>query len=128
MKTANEIFKGLAALRKDAEQFTKLSPLHFNLICSTGVAYLVEAAECAWLIDKIAAVPLDNPRIAKEYHQVWKFTLDQEKGGGLLTCHTVGDKLLYTEEITYTTFPLQEITFWAILQGDHRILHFPEEY
>lgn len=127
MLTAAEIYKGLANVQASGE-YTRLSPLHGDVICTSGIAYLATAAECHWLIDKIAAIPLDHPDINRLFHQVWQLQVDGTKQRGVLRCRNLQDKELYCEPITFTRFPLCEVVIWAIRNGKHRILLLPGEY
>jgi hypothetical protein len=54
-----------------------------------------------------------SPAIAREDFQVWRLTVNPDQTATLTTGNGDND-ILKTEELTYTDFPLSEITLWAV--------------
>lgn len=84
-------------------------PLFRRCLYTQGVQYLAQAAGAYWLLDSIFAKQ-GLPQIAAEEFQVWKLKTDGFKG--VLSCEDGNDKVVLTEDITFTDFPLPEITLW----------------
>lgn len=83
-----------------------------------GVQFLAEAASCYWLLDAIFSYR------RKEVFQVW--TLKKTKGNSaVLTMKTSSKRpALVKQEISYTDFPLDEITLWI----ENGVLILPNEH
>jgi hypothetical protein len=92
-----------------SEQFFRhgLSRKH---IYTEGVHYLARRAGCYWLLDKIALH--STPAIDAEDFQVWTLTLKPDRTAVIVTEDGNGT-VLKTEDITWTDFPLPEISLWA---------------
>lgn len=104
------------------ENWHRFNPLMRNLLATDGVMYLAQKAECFWLLDIVASLKLE-PNCKKEDFLVCKLIKD-ENGGALFTATNGNKELLYTQEISSTDFPLNEITLFFI---DHIVL-LPSEY
>ncbi len=93
-----------------SEQFFRhgLSRKH---LYTEGVQFVAERAGAYWLLDKIALH--GSPTIAHEDFQVWKLTVNPDQTA-TLTTDNGKDEILKTEQLTYTDFPLREITLWAV--------------
>lgn len=76
-----------------------------------GVQFLAERAQAYWLLDKIALHGSSN--IARERFQVWKLTVNAD-GSATLTTEDGNDNVLRTENLSFTDFPLREISLWAV--------------
>ena len=87
---------------EDLKQFTASEQfyrhgLSRNHIYTEGVQFLAERAQAYWLLDKIALqVTVSSDCSA---------TLTTEDGNG---------KVLRTEKLSYTDFPLREIALWSV--------------
>ncbi|MGH9344115.1 MAG: DUF6876 family protein [Terriglobia bacterium] len=66
--------------------------------------------------------------IAREDFQVWKLSVGEDRTA-ILSTHDGNDTVLNTEKLTYTDFPLPEITLWAVRNelGGFTIM-LPSEY
>jgi hypothetical protein len=80
-----------------------------NVLYTDGVQYLAEHGECYWLIDKIATLQ-SIPRIKSEEFQVWRLKVTNNTA--TLTCEDGNDNAVYSEHITFTDFPLDEVAIW----------------
>lgn len=101
---------------QDLKQFTGSE--HFyrhglsrNHVYTEGVQILAERAQAYWLLDKIALH--SSAKIAREEFQVWKLTVNPN-GSATLTTEDGNDNVLRTEKLSYTDFPLREITLWSV--------------
>jgi hypothetical protein len=118
MKTAKELQDNLPNFTGTEHYFKFLMGIRFT----DGVKYLAESAECFWLLDIIASYQVHDI-VKKEPFQVYKLTVNEDKSG--LVEITNGDqRILETQEINYTDFPLQEISIWCI----DKICILPSEY
>ncbi len=82
-----------------------------NHIYTEGAQFVAERARAYWLLDKIALH--GSPAIAHEDFQVWKLSVNPDQTATLTTGNG-DDDILKIEELTYTDFPLAEITLWAV--------------
>ena len=84
---------------------------------------MAELCEAFWLIDKIVSVQMTEP-YSKEYFQVWRLVM-KEDHKATLTCDDGNDKVISTEEINYTDFPLSE---GVTLYMTNDVIMLPTEY
>ena len=81
-----------------------------NFVYTDGVKYLLESANCYWLLNAIFSY-----RKTEDF-QVWSLKVDN--GKAVLTMKEDSDcPNIVEQEIPYTDFPLDEIEFYAI--NDH---------
>src|SRR5882672_4437286 len=81
-----------------------------NVLFTNGIKYLATKGECFWLIDKIASLQL-LPTIRAEDFQVWRLMV--VGNGATLTCEDGNNIVVHAEQITFTDFPLDEVTIWV---------------
>jgi len=93
-----------------SEQFYRHG-LSRNHIYTEGVQFLAERAQAYWLLDKIALH--GSSKIARERFQVWKLTVNPD-GSAALTTEDGNNNVLRTEKLSFTDFPLREISLWAV--------------
>ncbi|GAB9152728.1 DUF6876 family protein [Bradyrhizobium diazoefficiens] len=74
-----------------------------------GVQFLAKNAQAYWLIDKIATLQLEKKIRAADF-QAWQLVVTNNTA--TLTCKD-DDVILHSEHITFTDFPLDEITLWV---------------
>ncbi len=97
-----------------------------NHIYTEGAQFVAERAGAYWLLDRIALH--GSPAIAREDFQVWKLCVNPDQTATLTTGNGDND-ILKTEELTYTDFPLSEITLWAVRNElDGFTIMLPTEY
>jgi len=78
-----------------------------GLMYTDGIKYLVENADCYWLIDAIASYRKKQP------FQLWE--LKVKDGKAVLTMkEDTNTPVLVKQEIPYTDFPLDEIKLYLI--------------
>ncbi len=88
-----------------------------------GVRYLAQKAEAYWLIEKIFFSQSDSTTLRKEAFQVWDLKVSADKTARL-TCHDGENNRLHREKLTFTDFPLKEITLYFT----NNVLLLPSEY
>jgi hypothetical protein len=90
-------------------------------LATDGVIAVAQAAECFWLLDMIASYQ-KNSKLDK-YFQVWKLKVNKESDNAILTGYN-DTKLIITQKIEYTNFPLKEIEMFFI----DGVILLPNEY
>lgn len=98
-------------------------PIFKSTLYTDGVKYVAERAGAYWFIDEIA-FHQSHPLVKNEEFQVWTLTVNLKESTALLTCDDGNGHIIYTKQIGYTDFPLDEI---KILVTDKVIL-LPGEY
>jgi hypothetical protein len=126
-----ELQRGLAGFC-GSETFQR-HPIVRSTLLTEGARYLADKAGAWWLMDKIAILGKGTARLAREPFQTWKLTVKGRDDNRLVMTDGDTDDPIYAEVISYTDFPLPEITLWAIEQEDPevgrvRIVMLPSEY
>ncbi|TDE08717.1 hypothetical protein E0F88_32225 [Dyadobacter psychrotolerans] len=98
-------------------------PIVKSTLYTDGIKYVAETAGAYWLIDEIA-FQQTHPLVKNEEFQVWTLNVDLEQSKAVLTCDDGNDRIIYTKQISYTDFPLEEIKIYVT---DNVIL-LPSEY
>ena len=113
----------LLSYRTGSSHCFKVSPLEKSPVITEGVKDMTELCQAFWLIDKICSVQIAEP-YSKEYFQVWRLVM-KEDHHATLTCDDGNGKVISTEEINYTDFPLPEgITLYMT----NDVIMLPSEY
>jgi hypothetical protein len=82
-----------------------------DVLFTDGAKYVADQAEAYWLLDEIALAQRYEKRVAGEEFQHWKLTVNADHTA-TLTCDDGNDNIVYSKEIEYTDFPLDEILFY----------------
>lgn len=98
-----------------------------NLILTDGVKYMAQACGAFWFLDIIWSVLMTKPAIKKEEMLVCKLQKTGEETA-VATIENGNKVVLYTQNIKHTDFPLDEITVWANVDGNYRVILLPSEY
>jgi hypothetical protein len=93
-----------------------------KVLYTDGVQYVAEHGGAYWLIDEIAFAQCDR-KIAAEGFQVWKLAVEADHTA-ILTCTDGNDRLIHRKRLTFTDFPLDEISFYFT----DDVLLLPSEY
>jgi hypothetical protein len=93
-----------------------------DITYTSGVQYLAEHGGAYWLVDKVATLQLD-PKVRAEEFQVWKLTT-REDGRATLTCDDGNGRIVHSEEIDWTDFPLDQVTLYFT----DKVILLPSEY
>jgi hypothetical protein len=102
-----------------------------KVLYTDGARYVASEGGAYWLLDRIAAGQLE-PHIRREEFQVWK--LVKVNGDQAVVSATDGGKegrepkVLMSERIEFTDFPLDEISFYVESDGEYRTILLPSEH
>jgi hypothetical protein len=107
MKTPEEILN----IIKHSIGTTKYTKHWLGYLMTDGIVALAEAADCFWLLDAIASYR-HNKNLSKDF-QSWKLKVDTENKTATLTGTNGNDKAIVSQDIEYTTFPLDEVDIWV---------------
>lgn len=94
-----------------------------NVLFTDGVKYVADNGGAYWLVDAIAFAQVTEQAVAAEGFQLWKLTVRPDRTA-TLACEDGNYNAVYTQELEFTDFPLEEITFYFT---DNVIL-LPSEY
>ena len=93
-----------------------------NILYTEGVQYIAEHGGAYWLIDEIALKQSD-PTVASEAFQFWCLAVSANKTA-TLTCEDGNGQMVFTKQIEFTDFPLDEIYFYFT----NNTILLPSEY
>lgn len=105
-----------------SESFYK-HPLFRQFVYTEGVQYVAEQGEAFWLLEKIFACKQCVEKLQNERFLAFTLT-KKDQGGASFSVEDGNHNALYSENILFTDFPLQTITFWFV--GETLLL--PSEY
>lgn len=118
------------------EQFTKADLRQFtgsehwyrhglvrSVLFTDGAKYVADKGGAYWLLDTIAFAQKGEPKVAAEEFQFWTLTVRPNQTG-TLTCDDGNGNIVFTLELDYTDFPLDEVKLYFT---DNTIL-LPSEY
>jgi hypothetical protein len=112
-----------------SEEFFRHS-INRNLIYTEGVKYVAEGAGAFWLLDAIAIANFIEPTLKDEEFQTWVLT--KKGNAATLVADDGNNRVLYTQAIDYTDFPLDSIKFYVVSAldfGNHtKMAMLPSEY
>lgn len=113
--------------KADLMQFTGTEQWHRHalnrkVLFTDGAKYVADTAGAYWLLDEIALIQPYDKRVAAEEFQVWKLAVRADKAA-TLTCGDGNGNIVYTKEIEFTDFPLDEITLYFA----NDVIHLPSE-
>ena len=97
--------------------------LNREVVYTDGAKHVAEHGGAYWLLDEIAIIQPYDKAVAAEEFQVWTLTVRPDRKA-TLTCDDGNGKIVFTKEIEWTDFPLDEIKFYFT---DNTIL-LPSEY
>lgn len=91
-----------------SESFYRIYP---NVLISEGVKFLCDQAQCYWLMDCIFSYQTIQT-VAREPFQVIEMAVDMEQKTALTTVTDGNDQMLFSQQLEFTTFPLQVIKLY----------------
>jgi hypothetical protein len=114
--------------KSDLAQFTGSETwyrhgINRNVLYTDGAQYLAEHGGAYWLLDEIAIIQLCNKAVAAEEFQVWRLVIRRDRTA-MLICDDGNGKVVFTNGIEHTDFPLDEITLYFA----NNVIHLPSEY
>src|SRR5204862_7843384 len=80
-----------------------------DILYTDGVRHVAETAGGYWLIDEIAFAQRGNRRVGAEEFQSWELRVNADHTA-TLTCEDGDGCAVFSKEIEYTDFPLEEIS------------------
>jgi hypothetical protein len=95
--------------------------LNRNVVFTDGAKYVADEGGAYWLLDAIAQ--RFEKAVAGEGFQVWKLKVNPDRTATLV-CDDGNDNIVYTQQIAFTDFPIDEIKLYFT---DSTIL-LPSEY
>lgn len=96
-----------------------------KILLTDGVKYLAETAKCYWLLDIVASAqitPKIHQYLKEDDFQSIKLVVKNKKA--VFTIDDGNKNILYTQNIKYTDFPLDEIKLYLI----NNVLMLTSEY
>jgi hypothetical protein len=112
----------------DLRQFTGTEAwyrhaLNRKVLYTEGVQFVAEHGGAYWLIDEIALTQIAEKKVSAEAFQVWILAV-RPNHTATLVCEDGDGRFVYTKELEFTDFPLDEIKLYFT---DNTIL-LPSEY
>jgi hypothetical protein len=112
----------------DLRQFTGTEQWHRHsfvrtLLYTDGVKYVAEKGGAYWLLDDIAFAQRRHKRVAAEAFQLWRLRVHPDRTA-TLTCEDGNGQAVFTKALTFTDFPLAEITLYCT----NGVILLPSEY
>lgn len=93
-----------------------------NVKYTDAVQYVAEECGAYWLIDVVASYQTTKFRNTHEF-QVWKLQTFPS-GKGVVICEDGNENEILRQEIRFTDFPLQEMTFFCA----NGVIYHPNEH
>lgn len=97
-------------------------PLYPSITYTYGAQYVAEAGGAYWLLDAIVSHQHDARVRAQEF-QVWILKVAEERSA-VLACEDGDGNCVTSQAISFTDFPLPEITLWL----QNNVIFLPSEY
>jgi len=94
-----------------------------KVVFTDGAKYVADQGGAYWLLDAIAIAQHRERDVAFEEFQVWRLKVNADRSASL-TCDDGNGNIVYTQNIPFTDFPLDEIKLYFT---DNTIL-LPSEY
>ena len=94
-----------------------------SVLYTDGAKFLAEQGGAYWLLDIIAIAQQHESRVAQEEFQVWKLQVRPDRSATVL-CDDGNGNVVYTQEIPFTDFPLDEVKLYFA----NNVIHLPSEY
>jgi hypothetical protein len=110
MNNKNQLTKEVLAQFTGTEQWYRHA-LARDVLYTGGARHVAEHGGAYWLLDEIALAQRYEPKVAAEAFQVWKLKVREDRTA-ILCCEDGDYHTVYTKELEYTDFPLEQITLW----------------
>jgi len=94
-----------------------------NVTFTDGAKFVADEGGAYWLLDTIAICQQHEKRVAGEGFQLWNLTVREDRTASL-ECSDGDNNIVYTQQIEYTDFPLDEIKLYFV----NNVIHLPSEY
>jgi hypothetical protein len=97
--------------------------LNRSILFTDGAKYVADEGGAYWLLDIIALCQRDEKAVEAARFQVWKLVVRPDRTA-TLTCEDGDCSLVYTQQLEFTDFPLDEITLWFT----NNTIYLPSEH
>ena len=94
-----------------------------GVLFTDGAKHVADTGGAYWLLDEIALAQRYNKKVALEEFQVWTLKVKADHSARL-RCEDGNGKAVYAKRITFTDFPLDEISFYVC----NNTILLPSEY
>ena len=85
--------------------------LNRKVLYTDGAQYLAEQGGAYWLLDSIAIAQAHVKAVKAEEFQVWTLKVNPDSTA-LLTCDDGNKRIVYSQSIPFTDFPLPEVKLY----------------
>ena len=114
--------------QSDLRQFTGSEnwyrhAINRKVLFTDGAKYVADAGGAYWLLDEIALIQPHDKAVAAEEFQCWKLRI-RDDHTATLSCEDGNGNTVFTKEIEFTDFPLDEIALYFA----NNVIHLPSEY
>ena len=120
MKTQQEILSSLQQF-SGSEQYHRWSPLFPKVVATDGVMFLARECCSFWLLDVVGSV-------LPEFNSEEFLTATYNKEQHLFTLDDGNGNVLYAQQISLPTFPLDEIKLFVTDGEGYKVIMLPSEY
>jgi len=133
MKTASEIENALAYCTGTQGYTRHWSPR--SLVYTDGIADMANMAEAHWLIDIVASLFADKKLVKIMVGDpddgnliVCELKTDLKNTTAVFTAAVMDEEPFYRQELSYTSFPMEEMVMWLSMERDQQVLYLPSEH
>ena len=93
------------------------------VLYTDGAKFLADQGGVYWLLDIIAIAQQHDARVSGEGFQVWNLKVHSDRSATVF-CEDGNGNPVYTQEIPFTDFPLDEVKLYFA----NSVIHLPSEY
>jgi hypothetical protein len=113
---------------RDLRQFTGSEhwyqhSLNRNVTYTDGAKHVADEGGAYWLLDTIAICQRHEKNVAAQGFQVWTLKVREDRSASLI-CDDGNDNIVYTQDIEFTDFPIEQITLWF----SNGVIYLPSEH
>jgi len=94
-----------------------------HVLFTDGAKYVADTGGAYWLLDAIAICQRYEKRVAATRFQIWKLIVRPDHTA-TLTCDDGNYNVVYTQQLEFTDFPLDEISLYFT----NNVIYLPSEH
>ena len=94
-----------------------------SVLFTDGAKFLADQGGAYWLLDIIAIAQQHDASVSGEEFQVWNLKVHSDRSATVY-CDDGDGNPVYTQEIPFTDFPLDEVKLYFA----NNVIHLPSEY
>jgi hypothetical protein len=126
--TKEEAMTNKTLTKDDLHQFTGSETwyrhgINRRVTFTDGAKYVADHGGAYWLLDEIALIQPHHKEVGRTRFQFWKLVVRPDHTA-TLTCDNGNGKIVYSKEIEFTDFPLDEISFYFT----NNVIYLPSEH